>query len=86
MISTLCRYRSLPNPFQFIIREPTKNSVAEELYRPSDRHLQEKLVTTLVDKGCHVISVTDSYGRILGFLDLIRYFFLQVAPHLYSRG
>jgi hypothetical protein len=22
-----------------------------------------------VDKGCHVVSVTDPYGRILGFLD-----------------
>jgi hypothetical protein len=32
-----------------------------------------------------VISVTDPYGRILGFLDRSRYFF-QVAPQLYSRG
>jgi hypothetical protein len=32
----------------------------------------------------HVVSVTDPYGRILGFLDLARYFFFQVAPQLYS--
>jgi hypothetical protein len=32
-----------------------------------------------------VVSVTDHYGRILGFLDRSRYFFFQVAPHLYSR-
>jgi hypothetical protein len=25
-------------------------------------------------------------GRILDFLDRSRYFFFQVAPHLYSRG
>jgi hypothetical protein len=34
----------------------------------------------------HVVSVTDSYGRILIFLDRNRYFFFQVAPQLYSRG
>jgi hypothetical protein len=27
----------------------------------------------------------DPYGRILGFLDRSRYFFLQAAPQLYSR-
>jgi hypothetical protein len=33
-----------------------------------------------------VVSVTDPYGRIIGFLDRSRYFFFQVAPQLYSRG
>jgi hypothetical protein len=33
-----------------------------------------------------VVSVTDPYGRILDFLDRIRYFFIQVAPQLGSRG
>jgi hypothetical protein len=33
-----------------------------------------------------VVSTTDSYGRILGFLDRSRYFFFEVAPQLYSRG
>jgi hypothetical protein len=33
-----------------------------------------------------VISVTDPYGRILIFLELSRFFFFQVAPHVYSRG
>jgi hypothetical protein len=31
------------------------------------------------DRGCHVVSVTDPYSRILGFLDRRRYFFFQVA-------
>jgi hypothetical protein len=35
---------------------------------------------------CHVVSVTDPYGRILRFLDRSRYVFFQVAPQLYSRG
>jgi hypothetical protein len=26
------------------------------------------------DRGCHVVSVTDPYGCILGFLDRSRYF------------
>jgi hypothetical protein len=41
---------------------------------------------TFVDSGCNVVSVTDPYGRILGFLDLSRYVLFQVALHLYSRG
>jgi hypothetical protein len=38
------------------------------------------------DRGCHVVSATDPYGRILGFLDERRYFLYQVALHLYSEG
>jgi hypothetical protein len=30
-------------------------------------------------RGCHVVSVTNPYGRNLGFLDRSRYFFFQVA-------
>jgi hypothetical protein len=30
-----------------------------------------------VDTGCHVVSVTDYYGRILGFLDRSRYFSIK---------
>jgi hypothetical protein len=37
---------------------------ASELYRPSDRRL-----SAFEDRGCHVVSVTDSHGHILGFLD-----------------
>jgi hypothetical protein len=37
-------------------------------------------VLTFVDIECHVVSVTDPFGRILGFLDRSRYFFFQVAP------
>jgi hypothetical protein len=37
-------------------------------------------------EGCHVVNVTNPYGRILGFLDRSRYYFFQVAPQLYSRG
>jgi hypothetical protein len=37
-------------------------------------------VPTFADRGCHVVNVTDPYGRILGFLDWCRYVFFQVAP------
>jgi hypothetical protein len=40
---------------------------ANELYRTSDRRLSAKLVPTFGDRGCHVVSVTDPYGRILWF-------------------
>jgi hypothetical protein len=32
---------------------------------------------TFADKGCHVVSVTDPYGRILGFLDRSLYFSIK---------
>jgi hypothetical protein len=47
---------------------------ASELYRPGDRRLSAKLVPTFADRGCHVVGVTEPYGRYLGFLDRSRYF------------
>jgi hypothetical protein len=43
---------------------------ASELHRPSDSRLSAKLVPTFTDRRCHVVSVMDPYGLILGFLDL----------------
>jgi hypothetical protein len=57
-----------------------------ELYRSSDRRLSTKLLLNFADRGCHVVSVTDPYGLILGFLGRNRYFFFRVAPQLHSRG
>jgi hypothetical protein len=50
---------------------------ASELYRPSDRRFSAKWLPTFADKGYHVVSVTDPYGRILGFLDKNRYFSIK---------
>jgi hypothetical protein len=57
-----------------------------ELYRLRDRSLLATLVQTFKNGGCRVVSLTNSYGRILGFLDRSRCRFFQVAPQLYSRG
>jgi hypothetical protein len=59
---------------------------ASELYRASDRRLSAKLLPTFADRGYRVVSVTDPYGRSLGFLDRSRYYLSQVAPQLSSRG
>jgi hypothetical protein len=48
--------------------------------------LVAKSVPTFADRGCHVVSVTDPYCLILGFLYRSRYFFFQVALHLYWRS
>jgi hypothetical protein len=62
-------------------------ALLRELNIPTERRrLVAKLVPTFADRGCHVVSVTNLYGRILGFLDRSRYFFVQAAPQLYSRG
>jgi hypothetical protein len=50
---------------------------ASELYRPSDRLFSAKWLPTFADKGCHVVSVRDPYGRILGFLDRSGYSFIK---------
>jgi hypothetical protein len=48
----------------FILFIPWPES-ANELYRQTDYHLSAKLVPNFADRGCHVVSVTDPYGRIL---------------------
>jgi hypothetical protein len=45
-----------------------------------------KLVPTLADRVCRMVSATDPHGRNLAFLDRSRYLFFQVAPQLNSRG
>jgi hypothetical protein len=57
-------------------RTPWSESTSE-LYRPSDRRFSVKLLSTFPDRGCHVVSVTVPYGRILGFLDWSRYFSIK---------
>jgi hypothetical protein len=56
------------------------------LYRPSDSRMSANLVPTFADRGCHVVSATDPYGRYFCFLDRSPYFSIQVAPQLSSRG
>jgi hypothetical protein len=50
---------------------------ASKLHRPSDRRLLAKWLPTFADRGCHMVSVTDPYGPILGFLDRCRYFSIK---------
>jgi hypothetical protein len=57
---------------------------ASELYRPSGRRLSVKLVSTSADRGCYVVSVTDLYGRILGFLDRT-YIYIYIYIYIYRK-
>jgi hypothetical protein len=59
---------------------------SSELYLPSERRLSTMLVSTFAERECDVVSVTDPYGLILGFLDRSRYIFFQVPPQLCSWG
>jgi hypothetical protein len=64
-----------------------KNSVAwvRERTIPAERPpLVGEVSAKFADRGCHVVSLTDPYGRILGFIDLSRYFFFQVAPQMWG--
>jgi hypothetical protein len=45
---------------------------------PTERPpLVGEVIANFADKECHVDSVTDPYGRILGFLDRSRYFSIK---------
>jgi hypothetical protein len=49
---------------------------ASELYRSSDRRRSAKLVSTLEDRGCHVVSATSPSYSNFDFLDLEPLLFL----------
>jgi hypothetical protein len=59
-----------------------KNSVVSARKRtiPTERPplVSEVSANFFVDRWCHVVSVTNPHGRILGFLDRSRYYFFQV--------
>jgi hypothetical protein len=59
---------------QIARKKPPCPESASELYRLSDHHLSVKLVPTFANRGCHIVSVTDPYGRNLSFLNWGRYF------------
>jgi hypothetical protein len=75
------------------IKNPWPES-ASELYLPSDSRLSAKLMPTFADRGCHVVSVTDPYGRILGFPDRLKLSNPQInsksfhclTPDVFGRG
>jgi hypothetical protein len=47
------------------LKKTSWSESASELYRSSDRRLSAKWLPTFADRGCHVVSVTDFYLRIL---------------------
>jgi hypothetical protein len=57
------------------IKQTPRPSSTSELYRPSDRRLSAKLVPTLADRGCCVVTAVN-----FGFPDQSRYFSIQAAP------
>jgi hypothetical protein len=65
MMQCLSREADLSN------KQTQRPESASDLYRLSDSCLPAKLVPTFADRGYHMVSVTDPYGRIVGFLKLI---------------
>jgi hypothetical protein len=57
-----------------------------ELYRPSDCRLSAKLVPTLADRECRVVSAMNSHGHLFRFSRPEALLFFQVARQLSSRG
>jgi hypothetical protein len=73
--------------FTFTLKKTktTWSESAKKLYRPNDHSLSAKWLPTFADRGCHVVSMTYPYGRIV-FSRQEPLLFYQVAPQLYSRG
>jgi hypothetical protein len=59
---------------------------ASELNRSSDRRRSAKLVPTLADRGCNVVSATKPSGRNFDFLYLEPLLFLPSSTSNCSRG
>jgi hypothetical protein len=68
------------------IINPPRPLVANELYRPTASTCRRSYYQLLLVDGFRVVSATGPTVVKLGFLDRTRYFFLQVAPQLSSRG
>jgi hypothetical protein len=69
-------------------RNTLKNSMAWVWERnvPAERpRLVGEVSAKFANGKCHVVTVTDLYSCILGFVDRRIYLFLQLAPELYSR-
>jgi hypothetical protein len=77
----------VPKPMEFLnepifVRRkgnimPQKMTYAIKQYTPWPESASELYEVTANSCGrCHVVSVTDPYGSILGFLDRSRYFFI----------
>jgi hypothetical protein len=64
---------------------PWPNS-SNEVYRPGDRRLSTKLMSTFADRRLSRGEIDGSLQLYSRFLDRSRYFFFQVAPQLYSRS
>jgi hypothetical protein len=48
---------------------------------PTERTpLVGEVIPTLADRRCHMVSVTDPYGRIFDFIDLEPLLFLSSSP------
>jgi hypothetical protein len=54
--------------------------------RSSDRRRSAKLVSTLADRGCHVVSATSPFDRNFDSLDLEPLLFLPSSSSNCSRG
>jgi hypothetical protein len=70
-LGPLCRLASSQSLYRLRYQNKTNFLAwsASALCRQSDRRMSAKLMSTCEDRGRPVISVTDSYGRNLDFLD-----------------
>jgi hypothetical protein len=70
-----------------LLQTHTKKNWVRERTTPTERPpFVGEVSAVFADRGCHVVSVTDPYGRILGFPDRSCSFFFRVDTQLYSRG
>jgi hypothetical protein len=74
---SICYISNTSIPSEVHIQTNSMVWVRERTIPTERRRFLAKWLPTFADKGCHVVSVTGPYGRILGFLDRIRYFSIK---------
>jgi hypothetical protein len=62
---------------EMLIKKNSMVWVRERTITTERPPLVGEVITKFADRGCHVVSVTDLYGRILDFLDKSRYFSIK---------
>jgi hypothetical protein len=72
-------YSRMSGKLSLYLKKTPWSESASELHRPSDSRLSVKWLPTFADRGCHVVSVPDPYGRILDFFRQEPLLFYQVA-------
>jgi hypothetical protein len=81
---SISHFNTNNNPLFFIYIKKLRGLSPQANYTERPPLVSEVNANFFADRGFHMVSMPNPYGSILGFLDRSRYYFIQVALHLYA--